>query len=138
MIRTSTSLLLAVLWLTACATPRNPVAGLPRFSEEDRANLIIRYYCDDTSYVLKPETRDGPFLTVLKKDAVLALAKQQPDRQMAVVVLIHYKAGSQAEAVKQDWTNLLSGAGYRRIVFLHASTGMSVNGLPVLASRGQG
>jgi hypothetical protein len=138
MIRTSTPLLLVLLWLTSCATSRDSVAALPRFSEEDQANLIIRYYCDDTSYVLKPVTRDGPFLTILKKDAVLALAKQQPGRQLAVVVLIHYKAASLADAVKHDWTNLLTEAGYRRIVFLHASTGMNVNGLPVLASRGQG
>jgi hypothetical protein len=136
MIRTSTPLLLVLLWLTSCATSRDPVAGLPRFSEEDQANLIIRYYCDDTSYVLKPTARDGPFLTVLKKDAVVALAKQQPDRQLAVVVLIHYKSGSQADAVKHDWTNLLTEAGYRRVVFLHASTSMKVNGLPVLTSRG--
>jgi hypothetical protein len=138
MIRTSTSLLLVLLWLTSCATSRDPVAGLPRFSEEDQASLIIRYYCDDTSYVLKPTAKDGPFLTVLNKDGVLALAKQQPDRQLAVVVLIHYKSGGQADAVKQDWTNLLTGAGYRRVVFLHASHGMNVHGLPVLANRGQG
>jgi hypothetical protein len=87
---------------------------------------------------LKPATANGQFLTILKKDAVLALAKQQPGRQLAVVVLIHYRAVSQADAVMHDWTNLLTEAGYQRIVFLHASNGMKVNGLPVLASRGQG
>ena len=136
MIRISAPLLLVVLLLTSCATPRNPIAALPRFSEEDQADLIIRYYSDDTSYVLKPVTTEGPFLTIFKKDAVLALAKQQPGRQLAVVALIHYGTESQADAVKHDWTNLLTEAGYRRIVFLRARNSMKVNGLPVLASGG--
>ena len=136
MLRISGPLLLATLLLTSCASPRSPMAALPRFSEEDRANLIIRYYTDDTSYVLKPAATDGPFLTILNKDAVLALAKRQPSRQLAVVALIHYGAESQADAVKHDWTSLLTEAGYRRVVFLRASNGMRVNGLPVLASGG--
>ena len=112
------------------------MTAVSRFSEQDQADLIVRYYTDDTSYVLKPATADGPFLTILKKDAVLALAKRQPGRQLAVVALIHYGAESQADAVKHDWTSLLTEAGYRRIVFLRASTGMKVNGLPVLANGG--
>jgi hypothetical protein len=136
MIRISGPLLLAALLLTSCASPRSRTAALPRFSEADQANLIIRYYTDDTSYVLKPAATDGPFLTILNKDAVLALAKRQPSRQLAVVALIHYGAESQADAVKHDWTSLLTEAGYRRVVFLRASNGMRVNGLPVLASGG--
>jgi hypothetical protein len=122
--------------MTSCATSRTPITALPRFSEEAQADLVIRYYSDDTSYVLKPAMAEGPFLTILKKDQVLALAKQQPNRQLAVVALIHYGAESQADAVKHDWTNLLTEAGYRRIVFLRASNGMKVNGLPVLANGG--
>ena len=136
MIRISAPLLLVVLLLTSCATSRNPIAALPRFGEEDQADLIIRYYSDDTSYVLKPTTTEGTFLTILKKDAVLALAKQQPSRQLAVVALIHYGAESQADTVKHDWTSLLTEAGYRRVVFLRARNSMKMNGLPVLASGG--
>jgi hypothetical protein len=136
MIRISAPLLLMVLLLTSCATHRRSTASLPRFSEEEQANLIIRYYSDDTSYVLKPATTEGPFLTILRKDAVLALAKQQPGRQLAVVALIHYGAESQADAVKHDWTNLLTEAGYQRIVFLRARNSMKMNGLPVLAGGG--
>ena len=136
MIRISAPLLLVVLLLTSCATSRNPTAALPRFDEAEQADFIIRYYSDDTSYVLKPAATEGVFLTILKKDAVLALAKQQPSRQLAVVALIHYAGERQADAVKQDWTNLLTEAGYRRIVFLHARNSMKMNGLPVLASGG--
>ena len=124
-----------MLLLTSCATPQSPWAALPRFNEQDQASLIVRYYSDDTSYVLKPQQTEGPFLTVLKKDAVLDLAKQQPGRQLAVVILIHYGADDQAEAVKQNWKNLLAEAGYQRVVFLRAVNSMQVNGLAVLASR---
>ena len=125
-----------MLLLTSCATSRHPWAALPRFHEQEEANLIVRYYSDDTSYVLKPQTTDGPFLTVLKKDAVVEVAKQQPGRQLAVVILIHYGADIQAEAVKQNWKNLLAAAGYQRVVFLRALTGMQVKGLPVLTNGG--
>jgi hypothetical protein len=106
------------------------------FSEEAQADFIIRYYSDDTSYVLKPVAAEGSFLSIFKKEAVLALAKQQPSRQLAVVALIHYAGESQAAAVKQDWTTLLTEAGYRRVVFLRARNSMKMNGLPVLANGG--
>ena len=136
MTRISAPLLLAMLLLTSCATPQYPWAALPRFNEQEQANLIVRYYSDDTSYVLKPQQADGPFLTILNNEAVLDVAKQQPGRQLAVVVLIHYDAESQAELVKNKLKNLLAGAGYQRVVFLRASGGMQVNGLPVLANGG--
>ena len=59
MIRISAPLLLVVLLLTSCATSRNPTAALPRFNEAEQADFIIRYYSDDTSYVLKPATTEG-------------------------------------------------------------------------------
>jgi hypothetical protein len=136
MIRISAPLLLVALLMTSCATSRTPITALPRFNEEAQADIIIRYYSDDTSYVLKPVTTDGPFLTILKKDEVLALAKQQPGRQLAVVALIHYDAESQSDAVKLDWTTLLTEAGYQRIVFLRARNSMKMNGLYVLANGG--
>jgi hypothetical protein len=136
MIRSLAPLLLVALLMTSCATSRTPITALPRFSEEAQADIIIRYYSDDTSYVLKPVTTDGPFLTILKKDEVFALAKQQPGRQLAVVALIHYDAESQSDAVKLDWTTLLTEAGYQRIVFLRARNSMKMNGLYVLANGG--
>src|ERR1039458_9025812 len=98
MIRFLASLLLVALLLTSCALPGSPISTGPRFSEAEQADVIIRYYSEAMSYVLKPATTDGPFLTILKKDAVLDLAKQQPGRQLAVVVLIHYMSESQDKA----------------------------------------
>jgi hypothetical protein len=80
--------------------------------------------------------KDGPFLSVLKKDAVLNVAKRQPGRDLAVVILIHYAADAEASMVRNKWRNLLTEAGYQRVVFLRANGGMQINGLPLLASGG--
>jgi hypothetical protein len=134
MIKLSASFLFVALLATSCSTPQR--AQEERFGEQERANLIVRYYTDDTSYLLKPEARDGQFLAVLNKDTVVEVARQQAARELAVVVLIHYGTESQAEAVKRKWKGLLTEAGYQRVVFLRGRTGMRVDGLPVLASGG--
>ncbi len=134
MIRVSASLLFVLLLATSCSSPRS--SSIVRFNEQDVANLVVRYYTDDTSYVLKPVQRDGPFLSILKQDAVLDLAKRQPGRQLAVVILIHNPSEAEATRVQTKWRNLLTEAGYQRVVFLRALGGMKVDGLPVEASNG--
>jgi hypothetical protein len=133
MMKASVPLLLATFLMTSSATSRPPKAAPPRFNEQAQADLIVRFYSEGTSYVLKPKKTDGPFLTIHNKAAVLDLAKQQPGRQLAVVVLIHYVTESEAERVKHDWTTLLTEIGYKRVVFLRALGGMEVTGLLVLA-----
>jgi hypothetical protein len=129
MLKTAASLLFVLCLATACSTPRTA-----RFSEEDQADLIVRYYSEDTSYVLKPTKTDGPFLSIFNRDAVLDVAKQQPRRRLAVVILIHYRVESEAEMVKHTWTTKLTQVGYHRVVFLRSLNGKQVNGLPILAS----
>ena len=107
-----------------------------RFNEQDKANLIVRYYTHDTSYVLKPATTEGPFRSVLSQDAVLEVAKREPGRELAVIILIRYGCQSEIESVSREWTNLLKGLGYQRVVFLRASDGKQVNGLPIVARGG--
>jgi hypothetical protein len=129
------ALLLGLLLLaTSCSTPGT--APQTRFGEQERANFVLRYYTDDISYVLKPEKTDGPFLRVFRQDAVVDVARQQPGRELAVVILLPYGNEDQATAVKQKWTHLLTEVGYARVVFLRARGGMQVDGLPVLASGG--
>jgi hypothetical protein len=134
MMKVSALLLFVAFLATSCSTPgRHPEA---LFNDQERANLIVRYYTDDTSYLLKPQAKDGLFLAVLNKDAVVEVARQQTGRDLAVVVLAHYGAESQADAVKQKWNGLLTEVGYHRVVFLRGRTGKRINGLPVLASGG--
>ena len=132
--KVSASLLFVMLLATACSTPRTSRAV--RFHEQDQANLIVRYYSDETSYVLKPQKTDGPFLSILRRDDVLEVAKQQPGRELAVVILVHYPCQTELDAVKSKWTGLLTGLGYQRVVFLSGYGGKQVNGLPILAQGG--
>jgi hypothetical protein len=133
MIKVSASLLFVLLLATACSTSRTTRAA--RFNEQEQANLVVRYYTDDASYVLKPAMTNGTFLTVLNKHAVLDVAKQQPGRELAVVILVHYVTEGEAQAVRHNWVKLLKEVGYQRVVFLRASGSMQINGLPVLASE---
>ena len=128
------SLLLVMLLATACSTPRT--SQVVRFHEQDQANLIVRYYTDDTSFVVKPQKTDGPFLSIFRRDDVLDVAKQQPGRELAVVILIHYPTQDATDAVKTKWTGLLTGLGYQRVVFLSGYGGKAVDGLPILAQVG--
>lgn len=130
MIKVSASLLSVLLLAAACSTPQPDT--VVRFNEQDQANLIVRYYTDDTSYLLKPVMKEGPFFSVLKQDAVLEVARKQPGRDLAVVLLIHYGCQSEADAVRRKWRNQLTEMGYQRVVFLGAASNMQVNGLPVL------
>ncbi|HOX57710.1 MAG TPA: hypothetical protein P5205_13675 [Candidatus Paceibacterota bacterium] len=134
MLKALAPLLFLAFLATSCSTPQS--TSVMRFNEQERADLIVRYYSDDTNYVLKPEAKDGPFLSVLKKDRVLDLAKQQPSRELAVIVLINRGSEGESELVQQKWSNLLMEVGYQRVVFLRAMKGMQINGLPVLASGG--
>ena len=125
-------LVAGILLLTSCSTSTQ-VAQAPRFTEADAADFIARYYSDGTSYLLKPATMDGPFRSICDRDRLLKLAQQQPRRELAVIVLIHYMGARQEDATKLAWVNDLRKLGYKRIVFLRGGNRMQVNGLPMLA-----
>jgi hypothetical protein len=129
------AVLSGLLLLNACSI-LHPVARTPRFTEGESADFIARYYSDDTSFALKPSMMEGEFRSIFDRDGLLTLAMQQPQRELAVVVLIRYPSAGQEEAVKQGWLSDLKGLGYRRIVFLRAGRNLEVRGLPVLESPG--
>jgi hypothetical protein len=125
-------LVAGILLLTSCSTSTQ-VAQAPRFTEADAADFIARYYSDGTSYLLKPATMDGPFRSICDRALLLKLAGQQPRRELAVIVMIHYVGAQQEETTKLAWVNDLKRLGYKRIVFLRGGHRMQVNGLPMLA-----
>jgi hypothetical protein len=100
--------------------------------EEERADIVVRYYSDETSYILRPKQMEGPFLSIFKKDKVVALAKRRTGRELAVVVMINYIDESKKVAVKRDWRERLGDLGYHRVVFLRAVPGMKINGLAIM------
>jgi len=120
-------LIAASFFWTSCGTPSAP--SRPPFNEEDKADIVIRFYSDQVSRILKPKQMEGAFLTSFEFKQVLELAKQQPGRELAVVILIFFNADDE---VKLKWLDSLHGLGYRRVVFLRAENGMQINGLTIL------
>ena len=124
-------LVAGVLQLTACSTP-SPVAKTQRFTEEETADFIARYYSYETSYALKPAMMDGTFRAPCDRALLLKLAGQQPRRGLAVIVMVHYPNAGEEDTAKLAWVKDLKGMGYQRIVFLRSGNRMQVNGLSLL------
>ena len=102
------------------------------FNEEQEADVIIRYYSDSTSYMIKPALMDGQFRSVYDRAKVLAIARQQPRHELAVVVLVHYPNSYSEEPIKQKWQEDLAALGYQRILYLRGERKMNVKGLQIL------
>jgi hypothetical protein len=117
--------------LTGCATSK-PLATVPRFNEAASASVIIWYYSDSTSYMLKPPKMEGSFRSLLSDAQVLAISKEQPGRDLAVVVLGARRSEASEAAVMKKWTTGLSQLGYRRTVFLRSEGETKVQGLPIV------
>jgi hypothetical protein len=102
------------------------------FADGETADLIVRYYSDDTSYLLKPSMMDGRFRAICDRPSVLKVARQQSGRELAAIVLTHYPNSGDEESIKVGWVNDLKGLGYQRIVFLRGRNSMDVKGLAIL------
>jgi hypothetical protein len=103
----------------------------------EAADFIVRYYSDDTSYLLKPTMMDGKFRAICDRAFVLKTAREQPGRGLVAVVLTHYPNSGDEESAKVGWVNDLKGLGYQRVVFLRGSNSMDVKGLAILDSPQQ-
>ena len=122
-------LLLGLAFLTGCAAPERKASTEPKFHEVNSADVVIRYYSEEISRILKPLQMEGPFLISFDRGKVLDLAKQQSGRELAVVVLLQFNS---SDRVKMSWLTPLKELGYKRIVFLRAENGMHVDGLSIL------
>jgi hypothetical protein len=129
MMKSACLLMMGAFLFTACSTP-HPI-GRPeaRFRDEQKADLVVRYYSDELSRVLKPLKTEGSFLTSYDRKAVSELAKEQSGRSLAVVILLRLNS---SDAVKRGWISTLGDVGYKRVVFLRAENNMNINGLAIL------
>lgn len=113
----------------SCGAPQSSEPARPVFNEEEKADIVIRYYSDPVNRILKPKQAEGAFLSTFDLKGTLDLAKSQPGRELAVVILIYFNAN---DAVKIKWVGLLKNIGYHRVVFLRAKEGAQINGLSIL------
>jgi hypothetical protein len=127
--RLSAVLPLGMIFLVSCSTSRQMANSEPKFHEATNATMVIRYYTDSVNRILKPMQMEGPFLTTFNVAGVLDLAKQQTERELAVVILLPFNA---SDRVKQNWLTPLKQIGYKRVVFLRAENGTKVDGLSIL------
>jgi hypothetical protein len=112
--------------------PRSVSKPPQKFKETEAADLIVRFYSDDTSYLVKPSMMDGKFRSICDRSLVLNTARQQPGRGLAAIVLTHYPNSGDEETIKAAWRKELRELGYQRVVFLRGRNSMDVNGLLVL------
>ena len=117
------------LLFVSCQSPQIIEPTRPPFTEEDKADIVIRHYSDSVNRILKPKQMEGQFLSTFDLKGAVELARQQPGRELAVVILIFF---NMSDDVKLKWIDLLKGMGYRRVVFLRGEEGMRINGLGVL------
>ena len=128
--KSASFLLLGVILLMSCrAVPTKSEIGEAKFGEENRADIVVRFYTDQVCRVLKPLKTEGPFLSTYDKGRACAVANEQSGRGLAVVILVRLNA---SEEVKRWWFDRLGELGYKRVVFLQAKEGLQVNGLPIL------
>lgn len=123
-----------MIFLVSCVSQRSIASREPKFNEAANADVVIRYYSDNVTRVLKPLQMEGPFLSTFDRDGVIDLAKKQSGRELAVVVLLQFNA---SDRVKQSWQAPLRQLGYKRIVFLRAEPGLKVDGLSILKGPGE-
>lgn len=118
----------------SCAT--NSQALGPKFREANAANLVIRYSSDSTIYRLKPDAHDGAFYRIYNRQQLCEeAARQQGDRNLAVVVINYIRFPELERQVKQGWVDNLSELNFRRVVFLRADNSDEVDGLRVVEDR---
>ena len=127
----ASALLLGLVLLSSCST-QSPLASWQRFSDADAADFITRYFIDQTSFMVKPVTKDGAYQSICDRARLLQIARQTAGRDLAVIVVIRHQTIEAEEPVELDWVNDLTGLSYRRVVFVRGNGDMQVNGLPVL------
>ncbi len=125
-------LLFAACGLFAGCSTSQRAASLPLFKDDGSANIIIRYYSDSTSTMLKPEKHEGNFNTLLTINDVMEIARQVPGRDLAVVVLNTFHTKADEQVMMRRWQDSLAALGYHHTVFLRGNRNQGVNGLPVL------
>jgi len=112
--------------LTACSTPRPPVA----FHKADNTALIIESLDNRTGQILKPTASARE-----QNDELLQQARSYQQHQTAVVILENYtepQIGSQFTDRGTPWFIALRGLGYEHIYFLQGNGITDPEGLPTI------
>ena len=114
------------LILTACATPRPPVA----FHKTDNTALVVESLDGRNCQMLQPTASAREQI-----DDLLQQARPFQQHQTAVVILENYtdsRTGAQFNDRGTTWFVALRGLGYEHIYFLHGNGVTDPEGLPTI------
>lgn len=102
------------------------------FKEAKAANFEVRFNTWDSITITKPDTREAGFLPVLQLSELgEQIAKHNPGRELAVVVVVNNYSESQAAAIGARMKGHLAAHGFKRVVALRGSDTVPIAGLPV-------
>ena len=80
-----------------------------------------------------PDTRENGFLPLLDRAGVAReLSRPGLGRNLAVVVVGHLYTPDQEAQMFHDWTALLTGPGFQRLIFLRAGSNSNIDGLIIV------
>lgn len=133
---TGPALALAV-WLSGCTTPDPQNLAARRFSESDRADLVVQFYSWEYFHIVRPDYRHEGFLVPVSRNRLTEhLQRLRVQRQMAVVVLGVNDSAEEKARLIAEWETLLFNHGFHRVVCLQGNGGKKIDGLLVLADTG--
>jgi hypothetical protein len=123
----------AALMLVSCAqTPHVTQTG-PRFREFTAADVVFRCYRWEHVNITHPAYReDGFMIQVPANQLEPALERLRVGRNMAVVVLGWGYNQEDLDRLITDWSAVLRGHGFKRIVCLRAGEQNRVDGLLII------
>lgn len=124
----------ALLTLAGCqSVAPGPLARLPRFTEAEQADTVIKHYSWDYIFVLRPAVMDGPFRRILKAENIGPAIRATVTRRDLAVVLVGWQLSERDSAtLGEHWRNLLEGEGFRRVVCIKPLSETKLNGSPVV------
>lgn len=126
----------ALASLTSCSlTPPEPDGSARRFTKEeaDATDLIIRFYGWKSIQIIRPDTREGPFLPLFDREgAVTKLSQLRMRQNLAVVVLGSMFSKTEEQEIIRQWHQIVGARGFQRLVLLRAGFKDDIHGLRVV------
>ncbi len=121
------------LLLTGCATTGSPLGSGKRFQDAAATDLVLRFNRWDTIHMVRPETREGGFMPILDRTGVEhELRTRAMGHNLAVVMIGFLHTLEQEAQLARDWTALLGGHGFRRVVLVRGGWNAEIDGLPIV------
>ena len=124
-------------FISGCATHYQQSLDTWRFHDAKSANVVLQFSSWDYTFMTRPKYSDNGFLRQITRDDITrAIDEANVPRGMAVVTVGWNYRDKFLDDVVADWTTILQGCGFQRIVILRATADNRLNGAPVIEDTG--